>query len=98
MKVTTLFASIIGSSLLAMTPATAGPWDGNPDLEQGILNRLDQTAYMGTSMAGERQRVDIYNGAFTGPDVDPRGFAIGSANPERGHGDQYGWILLDVMR
>lgn len=96
MKTTTHFASIIATALLATAPAFAGQWDGNPEVHQSIINELDLPQYVGTGMSADQPRFDIYNGAFHGPDIDARGFTVGSAAPELGHGDKYGWAVLDV--
>jgi hypothetical protein len=96
---TNKFASLIAASLLATASAIAGPWDGHNELEQSILNDLDKPAYVGTSASEARQRVDAYQGGFSrNPDLDQSSFAVGAAGPERGQGDSYGWIVLDIER
>ena len=96
MKTTTLFTSLITAGLLAAAPAFAGQWEGNLDMQGSILNDLDKPAFVGTGMSMAKPRVYIYGSAFTSPDIDASGFAVGSAGPEKGHGDIYGWAVLDV--
>ena len=93
------FASLIAAGLLAATSAFAGPWDGHNEMQQSILNDLDKPDFVGTSMAESRPRISVYQGAFSrNSDLDQSGFAVGAAHPERGQGDSYGWIVLDIER
>lgn len=64
--------TLLGAAILAFAtaPALAHDWDGNPDMQQSILNDLS-SGFVGT------------------------GFS--SAKPERGFGDTYGWVVLDVQ-
>lgn len=99
MKSTHLIAAAIGAAMMATTPAFAGPWDGHPDLENSILNDLDRTAYMGTSLPDMRMRqhiVGLPNAAFPNHDIDETGYVVGTAGPEKGYGDEYGSVLFDV--
>lgn len=96
MKRSTIFTGL-AAGVLITSPAFAGQWDGNFDLQGSILNDLDKPAYVGTSAAEAMPRIDIY-GAFAGPDLDASGFAVGRAGPEKGQGDTYGWAVLDVGR
>jgi hypothetical protein len=99
MKTTTLFTSLITATLLASAPAFAGTWDDNIDMRDSIINDLDKPAFVGTSMAVVKTRIDPYNGFATGSsEIDQSGFAVGSAGPEQGHVDNYGWVVLDVGR
>jgi hypothetical protein len=100
MKTTTLFTSLITATLLASSPVFAGSFGaGNGDLYGHIVLDLDKPAFVGTSMAIAKTRVDAYNGFTTGnSDIDQSGFAIGSTGPEKGHVDTYGWAVLDVSR
>jgi hypothetical protein len=98
MKHTTLINTLAGGMLI-VSPAFAGPWDGNPEMESSVLNELDKPAYVGTSLAAARMQVDPFNGAFAGiQDIDQSGFVIGRTGPEKGHGDNYGWVVLDASR
>jgi hypothetical protein len=36
------------------------------------------------------------NAAFPNPEIDETGYAVGTAGPDKGHGDAYGSILFDV--
>jgi drug/metabolite transporter (DMT)-like permease len=62
---------------------------------------LDKAAYVGTGLSAASPSVDIYHGAFAGnPDLDSRGYALGSAGPERnfgpwgaGNADTYGTVI-----
>ena len=92
---TTLLTSLIATGLLAATPTFAGQWDGHPDMQDSILNNLDQPAFVGTGLTVPRPRVHIY-GAIASHDIDTSGFVIGTAGPEKGEGDLYGSILLDL--
>lgn len=94
---TTITTSLIAAALLAATPAFAGQWEGNPDLQDSILNDLDKPAFVGTSMPMARQRIDVYHGAFAGSaDIDHSGYSVANGSPETGQGDQYGWVVIDV--
>ncbi|MCP5278445.1 MAG: hypothetical protein H6935_08785 [Thiobacillus sp.] len=101
MKSTTLITSLIASGLLA-TSAFAGTYwggDSNPDAYGYVLNDLDKPAFVGTGFSMASPRIDAYNGFTAGNgDIDQSGFAIGAAGPEKGHGDNYGWAVLDVSR
>lgn len=99
MKNIHLFTAAIGAALLAAAPAFAGPWDFNPDTAGGILEDLDRPAYVGTSLPDTRKRVHIGgtpNPAFPNHDIDETGYVVGTAGPEKGHGDEYGSVLFDV--
>ncbi len=99
MKITRLITVVMGTAALAATSAFAGQWDGNPDMESSILNDLDRPAYVGTSLSGTRKRVYVHgtpNAAFPNPEIDETGYAVGTAGPDKGHGDAYGSILFDV--
>lgn len=99
MKITHLIAVVMGTAALAATSAFAGPWDGNPELESSILNDLDRPAYVGTSLSDTRKRVYVHgtpNAVFPNHDIDETGYAVGTAGPDKGHGDAYGSILFDV--
>ncbi len=99
MKTTHLYASIIGAGMFAISSAFAGPWDGNPDMESSILNELDRPAYVGTGLQETRARVYIYGAlgsSFLSHDIDQTGFVVGTSGPEKGHGDRYGSVLVDV--
>ncbi len=100
MKTTTLFTSLIAAGLLASAPAFAGLWgEGGTDTYGHVLYDLDKPAFVGTGMAVAKTRIDAYNGIVAGnPEIDQSGFAIGSAGPEKGFGDNYGWAVLDVGR
>lgn len=101
MKSATLITSLIASGLLA-TSAFAGTYwggDSNPDAYGHILNDLDKPAFVGTGFSVASPSIDPYNGFTTGsPDIDQSGFAIGSGRPEKGHGDNYGWVVHDASR
>lgn len=99
MKSLHFHAGMIGAGMLAAAAAFAGPYDGHPDLEQSILNdNLDSPAYVGTSMQDARSRIQVYNVSRTFPnhDMDETGFVDGTSGPERGQGELYGSILIDV--
>lgn len=99
MKITRLITAAMGTVALAATSAFAGPWDGNPELESSILNDLDRPAYVGTSLSDTRKRVYIHgtpNAAFPNPEIDETGYVVGTAGPDKGHGEVYGSILFDV--
>jgi hypothetical protein len=99
MKHTTVIASFIATGLLAAAPASAELWGGvSSDTYGSVLHDLDKPAFIGTGLSMESPRIDIYNGAFSGPDLDGSGFALGKAGPERGQGETYGWAVLDVIR
>lgn len=91
------FGGIIAAGLLAASPVLAGPHDGNPDMEQSVLNDLDKPAYIGVGKTVEMRRIDPFRGALSGnPDIDQSGFVVGTAGLERGEADLYGWVLYDV--
>ena len=94
----TLLTSLIVAGLLAASSSFAGVLGGNNlDTQGHILNDIDKPGYVGTSMVASQARFDAYHGAQAGnPDLDQNGFAIGNAGSERGRGDQYGWVVLDV--
>lgn len=97
MKSSLICTSLAAVGLLA-TPAFAGQWEGNPDLQNSILNKVDEPAYMGTGMSETRARFDFYGG-FHSADIDKNGYVIGAAPPEKGAGDTYGGsYVLDVDR
>jgi len=102
MKSTKLFTSLIATGLLVATSAFAGPYwggDSNSDAYGYVLNDLDKPAFVGTGFSVASPRIDAYNGFTAGNrDIDQSGFAIGSAGPEKGKGDNYGWVVLDVNR
>lgn len=97
-----MMAGVLGAGALLMaTPATAGQWDGHPDLESSILNDRDRPAYVGTGMSETRARVfvpGVYDaaGAFPNHEIDQNGFVTGMSGPEKGDSDNYGSILFDV--
>jgi len=101
MKTTTLITSLIASGLLA-TSAFAGTYwggDSNTDAYGYVLNDLDKPAFVGTGFSVASPRIDAYNGLVaSNPEIDQSGFATGSAGPEKGFGDNYGWAVLDVSR
>lgn len=101
MKTTALFTSLISAALLSTSAFAGNLWggDSNPDVYGHILNDLDKPAFVGTSMAAARTRVDVYNGFTAGnSDIDQSGFTIGSAGPEKGMGDNYGGAVNDLNR
>jgi hypothetical protein len=97
MNSTKLINGILAAGLLAASPVFAGPYDGQPDMEHGILNDLGKTTYVGTANAVENRRIDPFHGALAGnPDIDQSGFTVGTAGPEKGEADLYGSVLYDV--
>jgi hypothetical protein len=58
----------------------------------------ERSGYVGTSLSDPRRRVNIYtvNPAFPNRDLDESGFVVGNSGPERGQGDEYGSVLLDI--
>lgn len=100
MKNTTLFTSLIAAGLLASAPALAGLWsEGSSDTYGHVLYDLDKPTFVGTGFSVASPRIDAYNGLVAGNhEIDQSGFAIGSAGPEKGFGENYGWVVLDVGR
>ena len=99
MKITCLITAVMGAAALAATSAFAGPWDFNPDTAGGIMEDLDRPGYVGTSLPDTRKRIHIGgepNPAFPNHDVDETGYVVGTAGPEKGHGDTYGSVMYDV--
>lgn len=103
MKRATLITSLIASGLLATSAFAGTYWGGesNSDAYGHVLNDLDKPAYVGTGFSVASPRIDAYNGFTAGnSDINPSGFAMGSAGPEKsygpwGHGNQdtYGTVL-----
>lgn len=100
MKRTTRITSLIASGLLATSAFAGTYWGGESSDTHGyVLNDLDKPAFMGTGFSVASARIDAYNGFTRGNmDIDPSGFAIGVAGPEKGQGETYGWVVLDVSR
>ncbi|MBN8770561.1 MAG: hypothetical protein J0I46_03260 [Thiobacillus sp.] len=98
MKIAHLITALIGAAALAATSAFAGPWDFNPDTAGGIMEDLERPGYVGTSLPDTRKRIhiDVPNSAFPDHDRDETGYVVGTAGPEKGHGDEYGSVLFDV--
>lgn len=97
MNSTKFLNGIIAAGLLAASPVFAGPYDGQPDMEHGILNDPGKSTYVGTGKAVEQRRIDPFLGALAGnPDIDQSGFTVGTAGPEKGEADLYGSVLYDV--
>lgn len=77
------------------TSAFAHDWDGNPDMQQSILND-HSSGFVGTGFSParlERGSGDTYGWAVL--DVQA-GDVRASAGPEKGKGDTYGSILNDL--
>lgn len=86
---------VLTAMTLIAAPALADTWGkGNLDVYGTILND-DAMSFVGTSLADNAPRVNIY-GAFASADaVD--GFRTGHAGPEKGrNGDEYGSILVEL--
>lgn len=103
MKNTALLTSLIATGLLLASPASAASVEpfGGPTVDTSghIIYDLDKTAFVGTGLAVARPSLDAYNGFTSGNhDIDQSGFAIGRAGPERGQGDNYGWVVHDLSR
>jgi len=80
---------------LLASPVLAHDWDGNPDMQQGILNDHPE-AYVGTGFPEsirERGEGDSYGQVLL--DV-AAGKVFKNAGREKGEGDSYGQVLLDV--
>jgi hypothetical protein len=75
-------------------PACAGQWDGDPDLQESILNETDEPPYFGTGLPERGPQVNFYGSLMSEPDTN--GFAAGRADPEEGHNDEYGSILVEI--
>lgn len=75
-------------------PVCAGQWDGDPDLQQGILNETGAPAYAGTGVSEMGPRVNFYGSLIS--EQDANGFATGRADPEEGRNDEYGSILVEI--
>jgi hypothetical protein len=92
----------IAIAVLALTvsPAIADNWDGNPDMEQSILNE-HQEAYVGTSFvsgAAERGEGDTYGSILGDIQAGERHVPHKSGDshaPEKGVGDAYGSVHDD---
>jgi hypothetical protein len=94
-----IFAAATGATMLVASSSFASHWDGHPDMESSILNDHDRPGYVGTSLSDTRKRIHIGSGptpAFPNHDVDETGYVVGTAGPEKGHGDTYGSVLFDV--
>jgi hypothetical protein len=82
---------------LLSSPVIAHDWDGNPDMEKGILN-VHPEAFVGTSFSSresvrERGEGEAYGSVL----LDVAAGKIGTSGArEKGEGDAYGSILLDV--
>lgn len=100
MKRTTLITSLIASGLLATSAFAGTYWGGESSDTYGyVLNDLNKPAFMGTGFSVASPRIDAYSGLTRGnADIDQSGFTIGAAGPEKGHGETYGWVVLDVSR
>lgn len=103
MKNIYLITAVIGTAMLIAPPAFAladEPWEPYPELlESRTLNVQDRPAYVGTGLSDTRKRVHIGGApapAFPNHDVDETGYVVGTAGPEKGHGDEYGSVLFDV--
>lgn len=78
--------------VLATSPVFANDWDGNPDMQQSILND-HAGGFVGTGFSPgklERGSGDTYGWAVL--DVQASDVRA-SAGPEKGMGDAYGTIL-----
>jgi hypothetical protein len=103
MKNVYLITAVIGTAMLIAPPVFAladEPWEPYPELlESRTLNAQDRPAYVGTGLSDTRKRVHIGgapNPAFPNHDIDETGYIVGTAGPEKGHGDEYGSVLFDV--
>lgn len=90
--------TLLGAAILAIaaSPVFAGQWDGNPDMNQSILNDITSSGFVGTSFSSaktERGSGDSYGWAVL--DVQA-GDVRASAGREKGNGDSYGSILNDL--
>lgn len=91
--------TVFGTVILAFAaaPVFAVNFDGNPDLDQSILNDHGNPGFVGTSFSAgkaERGTTDNYGSIL----LDLRaGQAMSTTGPaEKGQGDNYGSILHDV--
>lgn len=92
-----LLTGLIASSLAATSSAFAGYWDSNPEMQFSIINDYEKPAFVGTGLMTDRERTDPYGPALVGnSDIDLRGFVEGPASREKGVGDQYGSILVEI--
>lgn len=95
MKLTYTF---LGTAILALaaSPVFAGPWDGNPDMDQSILNDATSSGFVGTSFSSakpERGSGDLYGWVVLDAQA---GNVRASAGREKGMNDNYGSILNDL--
>ncbi len=98
---TKLFTSLIASGLLATSAFAGNLWGGdkNSDAYGYVVNDLDKPAFVGTGFSVAAPRIDAYHGFVVGNgDIDQSGFVTGAAGPEKGHGDNSGWAVLDIGR
>lgn len=80
---------------LLSSPVLAHDWDGNPDMQQSILNDHPE-AYVGTSARESIRELgegDSYGQVLLDVSAGKVGKNFGR---EKGEGDSYGSILLDV--
>ncbi|MBT9568584.1 MAG: hypothetical protein IV085_09835 [Thiobacillus sp.] len=109
MKMTSLLTAACGAALLsaslvhAETPAapSAETWTDTAemaDTADSVNMQEDSSTYIGTSLPEPRKRIYLEdpNTAFPNPDQDGSGYVVGTAEPEKGTGDQYGNVLFDV--
>ena len=92
---TTIAVAILA---LAASPVFANNWDGNPDMEQSILNE-HRGGYVGTSFvsgASERGEGDTYGSILHDIQAGERHVPHkpgDSHAPEKGSSDTYGSVL-----
>lgn len=80
---------------IASSSALAHDWDGNPDMQQSILND-HASGFVGTSFSAakpERGSGDVYGWVVLDAQA---GDVRASAGREKGSGDTYGSILNDL--
>jgi hypothetical protein len=98
MKTLTLSAATLAAAFMLSLPVHAdGPRDFNPDHNGDIVQDLNAPRYVGTSLPDTRKRLHFFvSRNFPNPDIDETGYVIGTADPERGYGDEYGSVLFDI--
>jgi hypothetical protein len=99
MKHTFTLSSLVVAGLLASASVFGVDQWVDAEAEGGVSRDMERPGYVGTSLSDTRSRIHVFgepNSAFPNHAIDESGFVVGTSDPEKGEGDQYGSILYDV--